>query len=447
MKGSNGVKAFLVILVIGILVYITFAGVSIDAWEFEIKKITDMESIRYGIDIKGGIRATLAAPPNENPTDSEMETAKQIVEKRLDAKRIYDRSVVIDNINKRIIIEIPYKKDQKSIDPREAVDDLGQTALLTFREVDETRKDPLTNDYLPLDDKIILKGDDVVKAEPQADMNSGLSYVSLELSDEGAKKFEEATGRLVGQKIAIYLDDKMFSAPNVKQKIIGKNAVIELNNPDPKSSAQEAKDLAATIRAGALPFQLDAVEINSINALLGETALRVTAFGGMVALILVLIFMLLYYRLPGIVADIALVGQISTMLLIISASDMSLTLPGIAGIILTVGMSVDANVIIFERIKEEMRMGKTVQAAVDVGFKRAFSAILDGNVTTLIAAVVLYILGTGPIQSFALTLGLGVVLNFVTAIYVSRTLLRAISGPVMFKKSWLYGVKGGTGNV
>lgn len=448
MKGSNGVKAFLVILVIGILTYITFAGISIDAWEYEIKKITNMESIRYGIDIRGGIRATLTAPEDKNPTDGEMETAKSIINKRLDAKRIYDRSVNIDKVNKRIIIEIPWKKDEKNYDPQKAIDDLGQTAMLSFREVDEAQRDELTGDYLPLDDKIILQGDEVVDARPEVDTTTGGSNVRLVLSDEGAKKFEEATGRLIGQKIAIFLDDIMVSAPTVQGQIAGKeSAVITLNNPDLKSAAIEAKDLAATIKSGALPFELKAVEVNSISPSLGENALRIVAFGGMVAFIIVLIYMLLYYRLPGIISDISLIGQISTMLLFISLSNMSLTLPGIAGIILTVGMSVDANVIIFERIKEEMRSGKTVQAAIDVGFKRAFSAILDGNITTLIAAVVLYLLGTGSIQSFALTLSLGVILNFITAIFASRIMLRAISGPMAFKKLWLYGVKGGSAHV
>lgn len=448
MKGSSGVKAFVVVLIIGILTFVTFAGISIEAWEFEIKKITDIESIRYGIDIRGGIRATLTAPKDVNPTEDELEAAKEIINKRLDSKYIYDRSVSIDKVNKRIIIEIPWKKDEKNFDPQKSIDDLGETAMLSFAEVDETRINAENGKYELIKEKIILQGNEVVSAKPEVDPNTGRSHVRLYLSDEGAKKFEEATGRLIGQKIGIFLDEVEFSSPVVNGKISGKDqAIITLNNPDSKAEAVEAKELAATIRSGALPFELNAVEVTSISPLLGQSALGVTAYGGFVALILVLLFLLLYYRLPGIVASIALVGQMVTILLFISLTNMSLTLPGIAGLILTVGMSVDANVIIYERIKEEMRGGKTVQAAIDAGFNRAFTAIFDGNLTTLIVAVVLYLLGTGPIQSFALTLSLGVVLNFIFAIFVTKTILRAIAAPAALKKPWLYGVKGGTSNV
>lgn len=443
MKGSNGVKAFLVILVIAIMTYIAFAGVSIPTWDFEVKKITDMGSIRYGIDIKGGVRATLAAPEGVNPTDEQIESARQKIELRLDSKAIYDRSVTVDKVNKRIILEIPYSKEQSSEDPQSVIDDVGATALLTFKEVEV---DSTTGAIKPKGEPIV-SGDEVVDAIPEQGEN-GQAVVRLVFNDAGAKKFGEATARLVGQRIGIFLDEDNFSAPVVSQAITGKDsAVITLNNPDLKAGADEARELAATIKAGALPFKLDAIELNVITALLGTNALRVTAFGGMIAFILVWAFMLLYYRLPGIVANIALLGQIVAQLFIISIQGISLTLPGIAGIILTVGMSVDANVIIFERIREEMRSGKTVQAAIDIGFKRAFSSILDGNLTTLIAAVVLYIFGTGPIQSFALTLGLGVLINFITAIFVTKVILRAIAGPAAFKKSWLYGVKGGAGNV
>lgn len=448
MKGSSGVKAFLVVLIIGILTYITFAGINIEAWEFEIKKITDMESIRYGIDIKGGIRATLTAPANVIPTDDELETAKEIINKRLDGKRLYDRSVSIDKVNKRIIIEIPWKKDEKNFDPQKAIDDLGQTAMLTFAEVDESRINAETGKYELIKEKIILQGNEVVDAKPEVDTRTGGSQVRLILSDEGAKKFEEATGRLIGQKIAIFLDDVEVSAPVVQSQISGKDqAVITLSNPDINAQAIEAKELAATIRSGALPFELEAVEVTSISPLLGQSALGVTAYGGLIAFILVLVFMLLYYRLPGVVAGVALIGQMVTILLFISLTNMSLTLPGIAGLILTVGMSVDANVIIYERIKEEIKSGKTIQASIDAGFNRAFTAIFDGNLTTLIAALVLYFLGTGPIQSFALTLMLGVVLNFVFAILVTKTMLRAVAAPAALKKTWLYGVKGGASNV
>lgn len=443
MKGNYGIKSFLLILIIGLLTYTALAGLSIPGTEISFKKVAD--SIRYGIDIRGGVRAVLSAPAGVNPSVEQMEAAKQIVENRLDYQKIYDRTVLLEKSNNRIIVEIPWKQDEKEFDARKAINEIGMMAQLTFREVDQTKTDE--NGYLPLDDKIILQGADVEKATPEADPNTGTVYVSLKLSAEGAKKFEEATERLVGQPLAIFMDKQMISAPNVKEKISGGNAVIEMNNTDTSAATEEATELANSINAGALPFKLEAIQIESISAILGKSALNVILWAGLVAIILVGLFMLLYYRLPGIISDIALLFQIVAQIMIIASAGMSLTLAGIAGIILTVGMGVDANVIIYERIKEEMRAGKTVQAAIDVGFKKAFTAIFDGNITTLIAAAVLYFLGSGAIQSFAFTLALGVFLNFITAIVVSRTFLRTVSGIKPAKKPWLYGVKGGNGNV
>ncbi|AEV68722.1 protein translocase subunit SecD [Acetivibrio clariflavus] len=444
MKGNYGIKSLFLILIIGLLTYISIAGLVIQGTNIDIPKVS--ENIRYGIDIRGGVRAVLTAPADVNPTDEQMEAAKQVVENRLDFQKVYDRTVLLEKNNKRIIVEIPWRQDEKEFDPNKAINELGMTAQLTFREVDKEKVDENGN-YLPLDDKIILKGDDVVKAAPETNPNTGKIYVALKLSSEGAKKFEEATGRLVGEPLAIFMDEQLISAPTVREKISGDSAVIEISNADPNAAIKEATELANTINAGALPFKLEAVQIESISPTLGKSALDVILRAGLIAGILVILFMLLYYRLPGIIADIALIFQIVTQVLIISSVGMSLTLAGIAGIILTIGMGVDANVIIYERIKEEIRSGKTVKAAIDAGFDRAFAAIFDGNITTLIVAVVLYFLGSGPIQSFAFTLGLGVLLNFITAIVISRTFLRAVSSYKITKSRWLYGVRGGNSNV
>ncbi len=443
MKGNYGIKSFLLILIIGLLTYTSIAGLVIPGTEINFKKVAD--NIRYGIDIRGGVRAVLSAPEGVNPTEEQMEAAKQVVDNRLDFQKIYDRTVLLEKANKRIIVEIPWKQDEKEFDARKAISEIGMMAQLTFREVDETKVNE--NGYLPLDDKIILKGNDVVNATPEADPNSGMVFVSLKLSAEGAKKFEEATGKLVGKPIAIFMDDQLISAPTVDEKITGGNAIIRMGGANTNEASKEATELANTINAGALPFKLEALQIESISAILGKSALNVVLWAGLLSVILVGLFMLLYYRLPGIIADAALLFQIVAQVMIISSVGMSLTLAGIAGIILTIGMGVDANVIIYERIKEEMRAGKTVKAAIDVGFDRAFAAIFDGNITTLIVAVVLYMLGSGSIQSFAFTLGIGVLLNFVTAIVISRTFLRAVSSFKPLKSSWLYGVKGGNGNV
>ena len=206
-----------------------------------------------------------------------------------------------------------------------------------------------------------------------------------------------------------------------------------------KEAPKVARDLAATIRSGALPFKLEIKEVNAISSILGESALKTCIVAGAVAITLVWIFMLFCYRVPGIIADIALLAHTVIQLLVLAWLGISITLPGIAGIILSIGMGVDANVIIFARIKEELKNGKTLSASIDVGFKKAFAAVFDANMTSLIASFVLYIFGSGPIQSFAITLGLGVVLSFLTAVTASRIMIQSVSGVNITKHKWLYG--------
>jgi len=266
------------------------------------------------------------------------------------------------------------------------------------------------------------------------DPQTGSVNVVLKLNGEGKEKFAEATGRLLYKPIAIFMDDQLIVAPTVQDQITQGEAVIT-----GQRDAKEAGELAATIKAGALPFRLVAKEINSITPSLGEGALRVTINAGIFAFILVFLFMLLMYRLPGFLANIALFGLVVVQLAAIVWLRISLTLPGIAGIILSIGMGVDANVVIFERIKEELKSGKTLKASIDLGFKRAFTAIMDSNVTTLISAVVLYLLGTGPIKGFAVTLFTGVMLSFFTAVTASRIMLKSVSDLDIAKNRWLYG--------
>lgn len=445
MKGNYGVKSIVLIILIGIMTYIALAGLEIPGTDVDIGNVE--ENIRYGIDIRGGVRAVLTAEEGANPTDTQMEAARQTIENRLNNKKIYDRTLLLEKANKRIILEIPYKQGQAEQDPRKAIEEIGMTAMLTFREVDAEKKDE-NGDYLPLDDKIVIQGDDIVSADPELDQRTGNTIVRLHLSDEGAKKFEAATERLVGQPLAIFMDEQLISAPTVNEKISGKDsATITVGGYTVEDTAREAKKLADTINAGALPFKLVARDLESISPTLGQSALNVILLAGLVSMILVALYMLLYYRLPGIVADVTVFAAIVAQVAIIAYSHFSLTLPGIAGIILTLGISVDGNVIIYERVKEEIKAGKTVKAAIDVGFKRAFTAIFDGNITTLIAAVVLYVLGTGPIQSFAFTLGIGVLLNFVFCIFVTKTFLQTVSSFKFAKNTWFYGVKGGKVNV
>lgn len=428
MNTRDRVKFFSVILVIGILTWITNYG-SI----FGIN-IPGARDIRPGIDIQGGIDARLYAVTKDNskPSKDDLESAKVIIGKRLDAKGVLDRMITTDPENGYIIVQIPWQKGEKDFNPQKAIDEIGKTALLTFQEVDENLKDA-SGKYKPTG-KIVVEGTDVTKATVVTNPETRQPDVSLEFNDEGAKKFEEGTGRLVGKPMAIFMDDQLISAPTVNSKIGGGKAVI-----NGQRTAEEAGELASTIRSGALPFKLEAKQVNSISPSLGEGALNVSVKAGLWSFIFVCLFMLIYYRLPGILANIALLAHTVIQLLVISWLGLTLTLPGIAGIILTIGMGVDANVIIFERIKEELRNGKTLKTAIDLGFKRAFTAILDANMTTLISSVILYIFGTGPIKNFAITLGLGVALSFLTAVVVSRIMLKSVASINIAKHRWLYG--------
>ncbi|MGI6778650.1 MAG: protein translocase subunit SecD [Acetivibrionales bacterium] len=434
MKGSNGLKFFLVILVIGILTYLA-------AYGFPALKISSLRDIRYGIDIRGGVGATLypGLPEGTKPTSKQLETARTVIEKRLNSKGIFDYYITTEEENGRIILEIPYKQGETDLNPQKTIDEIGKTALLTFQEVDEDKFDGYnefgSKNYLPTG-RIVIEGNDVKDAGVETNPQTGQVVVTLELNSQGADKFSEATGRLVGQKIAIFMDEELITAPVVNERIPGGNAVIS-----GQRDAKEAGELAATIRSGALPFSLEAKEINSITPLLGAGALRVTINAAIVAFILVFLFMLINYRLPGLIADIALFGLVVLELVVITWLGITLTLPGIAGIILSIGMGVDANVIIFERIKEELRSGKTLRTSIDLGFKRAFTAILDSNVTTVISAAVLYIMGTGPIKGFAATLFIGVILSFLTAVVATRIMMKAVSDLDIAKFKWLYGYK------
>ncbi|MCX7746637.1 MAG: protein translocase subunit SecD [Clostridia bacterium] len=434
MKGKNAVKFLSIILIIGFLTYLAAFGLEIKQLGVDIPSA---QEYRPGIDIRGGIDARFYAITKDGklPSKEDLDDAKQVIEKRLDSKAIYDRIITTNPQQGYVLVQIPWKKDEKDFNAQKAIDEIGKTSLLTFQEVDEAKTDPVTKAYLPTN-KIVIEGKDVVDANVVTSNTTGEYLVSLKLSSDGGKKFAEATGRLVGKRIAIFMDDILISAPTVNEKIPSGEATI-----NGQRTIEEATELAKTIRAGHLPFKLEAKQVSTISPTLGKSALDITVLAGGVSLILVWLFMLLYYRLPGILANIALLGHTVLQLLFISWTGMTLTLPGIAGVILTIGMGVDANVIIFERIKEELRNGKTLRAAIDVGFKRAFTAILDANITTLISAVVLAYFGSGPLKSFAYTLGLGVVLNFLTAVTVSRIMVKSVADWNIMKHPWLYGVR------
>jgi len=435
MKGKSGLGFILIVLIVGILTYLAFNGVP-------ALGIPSVYDTRLGIDIRGGVGTTLYPdlPEGQVPDSKELEAASTVIENRLNEKGIFDRYMTIENEHGRIILEIPYKQGESDLNPQKTIDELGNTALLTFQEVDEEKYDGMTpeglKNYLPTG-KIIIEGKDVEDAGVQTNPQTGQVVVTLDLNSEGAEKFAEATERLLGQKIAIFMDDQLISAPVVNEKIPNGKAVIT-----GQRDAKEAGQLAATIRSGSLPFRMVAKEVNSITPLIGESALRIMIIAGVVALALIVLFMLIVYRIPGLVASISLFGLVVLTLLAVIWFGITLTLPGIAGIILTMGMGVDANVIVYERIKEELKSGKTLKASIDVGFKRAFTAILDGNITTLITAAVLYVLGSGAVKGFGATLFIGVIISFLTAVTATRIMLKSLSGLKFLQNKRLYGYRG-----
>ncbi|HOL91831.1 MAG TPA: protein translocase subunit SecD, partial [Clostridiales bacterium] len=341
MKGNNGLKLFLVLALIAVMTYICFAGSL-----FGLVEIPGVNDIVPGIDINGGIDAMLYAITEDGrkPTQEELDTAKIIIEKRLDKEGILDRNVTTDLNAGRIIVQIPWAPGETDFNPDKTLEKIGRTALLTFQEVDEDKLDEDGNP-LPTGRKV-LEGTDVVDAYPAKNTQTGNMEVVLELNDRGKESFAEATGRLIGQRIAIFMDDQFISAPVVQSHITEGIAVIVLYKGSTKEGVQEAKDLADTIRAGALPFKMETKHVNAISPLLGKGALNVTVRAFIVAFLLICTFMILYYRLPGLIASIALFMLSIMTLNFVSWLGITLTLPGLAGIVLSVGMGVDANVII-----------------------------------------------------------------------------------------------------
>ncbi|MCP2240715.1 preprotein translocase subunit SecD [Thermoanaerobacterium thermosaccharolyticum] len=411
MMRSRGLAKFLSVIVLAVIVaYVAFYG--INAGNYSIKPVQD--SIRLGLDLRGGVYVLEQA--EGKVTQDAMTRAISIIRNRVDSLGV-SQPLIVQQGSNRIRIEIPGVND-----PDQVISFLGQTAQLKF---------------VGPDGKVILTGADVKnsKAVYQTDQ-TGVQQpvVTLELNSKGAKAFADATGKFVGKQIAIVLDNKTISAPVVKEQITGGQAVI-----NGMKDFNEAKNLANLIRAGALPVTLKQVEYSSVGATLGPSALKASEAAGLYGLIIVLLFMIAFYRLPGLIADIALGIYILINFIVYALLHVTLDLPGIAGMLLSIGMAVDANIIIFERMKEEMRAGKSIRASLDAGFKKAFVAVFDSNITTLIAAFVLFFMGAGTVKGFALTLIIGVISSMFTAITVSRFLLKSIVETEFTKNIRVYG--------
>ena len=372
-------------------------------------------SIKQGLDLQGGTHVVLQAvdTPELKVDDDAVNRSVKIIERRVNELGLTE-PVIQRQGKDRIIVELPGVKD-----PDKAIAMLGRTALLEFKDVSG---------------KTVLTGKDLKDAKAQISQGNQ-SVVGLEFSDEGGKKFADLTARNIGKPIAIVLDGEVLTNPVVQEAITGGRAQISGSR-----TMEEAEHLAILLRSGSLPVKIEVMENRTVGPTLGQDSKEksIKAFG--IGVIGVFVFMILFYRLSGIVACIALLLYVMMLLLVMRYLNATLTLPGIAGIILSIGMAVDANVLIFERFKEEIRNGKTLRSAMDAGFNRAFVTIFDSNVTTLMAAVILFYLGTGPIKGFAVTLAIGVILSMFSAITVTKFLLRFLISSNFTKNPAFFGV-------
>ncbi len=380
----------------------------------------------------------------KNAIDQALETIRN----RIDQFGVSEPEITLQGTD-RILIQLPGVKD-----PQRAINLIGQTALLEFKLLDEEGNldealkgsipegdillyqrvvDPKTGGvrkvpYL-LKEKTLMTGEVLKDARVSLDSQFHEPYVALEFDDIGAKLFEQITGANVKKGLAIILDNTVYSAPVIQERIAGGRAQIT-----GRFSTEEAKDLAVVLRAGALPAPVKILEQRTVGPSLGQDSIHKGIISTLISAAIVVLFMIFYYRFAGVIADVALILNIVLTLATLALFRATLTLPGIAGLVLSVGMAVDANILIHERIKEELRWGKTPRAAIDQGYHRAFVTIIDSNLTTLIAGVLLYQFGTGPVRGFAVTLCIGILANIFTAVYITRWIFDFITLKVGVKK-------------
>lgn len=395
--------------VLVIIAFLLVLGVAIYTAIFGVADRGKVEYIKLGLDLKGGLSVTYEIQEDDY-SDKDLEDTKYKIEKRVEAYT--NEYSVYEDGDKKITAEIPGVTNADEI-----LEALNIEGKLEFLDPDNYTKWSQGQEY-----EAALTGDDIKNATAGIDSDNGNdNVVQLVFTDAGAQKFADVTSANVGKIVYIIYDNKVVSAPTVQSAITGGSA--EINKI---GSYEEAEQLATTIRIGALPLTLKQVRSNIVGATLGSDAISTSLKAGAIGIALVFLIMIIVFRIPGLVASFALAFYTILDLLVLNLFNVTLTLPGIAGVILSVGMAVDANVIIFTRIKEELADGKSVKQAVKGGFHNALSAIIDGNVTTLIAALVLGIFGTGTIKGFAITLAIGVVLSVFTALAVSQSLLTAL---------------------
>ena len=458
---TKGKAWHLVVTVLLILafVYTAFFGVSAKYGDVTTTYIKGAKDIRFGVDIKGGVNVTFVPSEDYDATEEQLEAAQLVIENRLVALNVTDYELYVDPSSDSLILEFPWQSGETDFDPESAIEEIGTTAYLTFREGSSA------------DGDLILDGSMIESAAAQyGPVTSGGAseyYVSLKFTDEGAKAFGEATTRLAASNgtISIWLDDENVSTATVNAAITDGEAIITSSASNPFTQDAVVK-MARQINSGALPFALKVDSYSTVSPSLGENSLSAMVLAGVIAFALIVVFMTVLYRLPGFLACIALAGQVAATLAFVSGyfpvfESFTLTLPGIAGIILAIGMGVDANVITAERIKEELKNGKSLDGALKSGFARGLTPIIDGNVTIVIVAIVLmgafgpsdglfakalhfvfFAFGpstAGTIYAFGYTLLTGVLLNFVFGVFATRVMIRGAASIKALRNPWLYG--------
>lgn len=402
MRKKSILKLSTILVLIALIGYVALNGFAVGIYD-----VNSLPSIvKQGLDLTGGVSIVYQAKNTDiDDFDTKMDSAVTVFRNRLDSKGFTEATIVRQGTD-RIRVEIPINDTSEITDPNEISKFIGTPAVLEYH-------DP--------DGNVILEGSDIENA--YSTYQNGQYVVIFQMNDEGANKLSEATANLIGKTIDIQLDGVTIESATV-ESVLSKNSQISGS-----FTAESSKNLALQLQSGALPLNLTEIEARSISATLGEDALQTSITAGIIGIITILVFMLLIYRVCGLAADIALtIYMLIVLFAVATIQGVQLTLPGIAGLILGVGMAVDANVIIFERFKEELRNGKKLRSALDAGFSRAYVTIIDSNITTVIASLVLYFFGTGPIKGFAITLLIGIVTSFVTAVFVTRYLLKLMIG-------------------
>lgn len=439
MKSKSIITLCVVAIVAGLLNFVAFKGLPGNMSK-DFGGMLDAETgIRQGIDLAGGSVITFEAQA-ENPTPEQMDAVKSVYETRLNGAH-YTESRISINEGGKITIEIPNAgapktegEDTATVDTDAAVELLSQIAKLTFRDAEGN---------------VVLEGTDIESAQSifgqVSETSANQYYVQVKFTSDGVSKFAEATGNAAQRTdgnnyIAIYMDENLVSAPSVQEKITQDTCVIT-----GQFTAEESATLANQINSGNLPFEMKKITQETVGAELGNDALPRSLMAALIGIILVMIFMAWRYRIPGLIADLSLIIYVGLMCLAMGVFRVNLSLSGIAGVILSIGMAVDADCVIFERMKEELKSGKTIRASVDAGFSKAFSAIIDANITTIISCIVLYMSGIGTVTGFATTLGIGVVLSMFTAIVITKFLMKRLVNLGIRNKSLFCSMKKVTG--